>query len=58
MVGDSIVDALMTRAAGLGASVGVRTGVPLTRDEEQIFDFVVDSIEDLPALLDGGGVDA
>ena len=57
MVGDSIVDALTTRAAGLGAAVGVRTGGTLTRDEEQIFDMVVDSIEDLPALLDGGVVD-
>lgn len=57
MVGDSIVDALTTRAAGLGAVVGVRTGGTLTRDEEQIFDIVVDSIEDLPALLDGGVVD-
>lgn len=52
VVGDSIVDALMTRAAGLGAAVGVRTGGSLTREEEQFFDFVIDSIEDLPALLD------
>ena len=58
MVGDSIVDALTTRAAGLGAVVGVRTGGPMTPDEERFFDFVVDSIEDLPALLDHDDVDA
>ena len=58
MVGDSIVDALMARAAGLGAVVGVRTGGTLTRDREQIFDVIIDSIEDLPALLDRDAVDA
>ena len=57
MVGDSIIDALMSRAAGFGAAVGVRTGSALTRDQEQVFDIVVDSIEDLPALLDGDIVD-
>lgn len=56
-VGDSIVDALMTRAAGLGAAIGVRTGDRLTREQEQIFDIVIDSIEDLPALLDRDVVD-
>ena len=58
MVGDSIVDALTARAAGLGAAVGVRTGGTLTRDEEQTFDIVIDSIEDLPALLDRDVVEA
>ena len=57
MVGDSIIDALMSQAAGFGAAVGVRTGGALTQDQEQVFDIVIDSIEDLPALLDGGIVD-
>ncbi len=57
MVGDSIIDALMSRAACFGATVGVRTGGALTREQEQAFDIVIDSIEDLPALLDGDIVD-
>ena len=58
MVGDSIVDALMSRAAGFGAAVGVRTGGMMTPDQEQFFDVIIDSIEDLPDLLDRGVVDA
>ena len=51
MVGDSIVDALMARAAGFGAVIGVRTGGAMTRDLEQSFDLVVGSVEDLPKLV-------
>ena len=58
MVGDSIVDALMSRAAGFGAAVGVRTGGMMTPDQEQFFDVIIDSVEDLPDLLDRGVVDA
>ncbi|MDE0240771.1 MAG: HAD family hydrolase [bacterium] len=54
MVGDSIIDALMSRAAGFGAAVGVRTGGMMTPDQEQHFDVIIDSIDDLPALLDRG----
>lgn len=58
MVGDSIIDALMSRAAGFGAAVGVRTGGAMTPDQEQLFDVIIDSIEDLPPLLDRGVIDA
>ncbi|MCY4607905.1 MAG: HAD family hydrolase [bacterium] len=58
MVGDSIVDALMTRAAGFGAAIGVRAAGTMTQDQEPFFDIVIDAIDDLPALLGRGVVDA
>ena len=51
MVGDSIMDALMARAAGYGLVVGVRTGSAMTRQTERSFDVVIDSVEDLPGLM-------
>ena len=51
MVGDSIADVLMARAAGFGAVIGVRTGGAMTRDLERNFDLVVGSVEDLPKLV-------
>ena len=54
MVGDSIADALMARAAGFGAVIGVRTGGAMTHELEQSFDLVVGSVEDLPKLVERG----
>jgi len=51
MVGDSAADALMARAAGFGAAIGVCTGAASESELEPFFDAVVPSIADLPALL-------
>ena len=53
MVGDAAADAGMARAAGLGAAIGVLTGVATLGQLEPWFDVVVDSVADLPGLLAG-----
>ncbi len=53
MVGDTAADAGMARAAGLGAAIGVLTGVTTRGQLEPWFDVVVDSVADLPELLTG-----
>ncbi len=53
MVGDTAADAGMARTAGLGAAIGVLTGVATRGQLEPWFDVVVDSVADLPDLLTG-----
>ncbi len=58
MVGDSIADLLMARAAGFGAVIGVRTGGAMTRELERSFDLVVGNVGDLSKLVKRGDHDA
>ena len=54
MVGDTIADALMAKAAGFGAVIGVRTGSTMTQDQERSFDTIIESVDDLPRLMNVG----
>lgn len=53
VVGDAPADLAMARAAGVGLIVGVLTGVGASEDLAPLADEVLDSVADLPALLDG-----
>ena len=53
MVGDSAADALMARAAGFGAAIGVCTGAASALELEPYFDVVLPDINGLPGLLWG-----
>jgi phosphoglycolate phosphatase len=52
VVGDNLHDLEMGRAAGAGLLVGVLTGTSAHADLAPHADAVLDSIADLPALLD------
>ncbi|HEY4345877.1 MAG TPA: HAD family hydrolase [Parvibaculum sp.] len=53
VVGDNFHDLEMGQAAGVGLRVGVLTGTSARSDLEPHAHFVIDSIAELPALLDG-----
>lgn len=52
MVGDKVEDMQAAIAAGVGTKVLVRTGKPVTEQGEALADYVIDSLADLPRLLD------
>nr|WP_024965646.1 D-glycero-beta-D-manno-heptose 1,7-bisphosphate 7-phosphatase [Pantoea sp. IMH] len=51
MVGDKIDDMLAGKAAGVGKTVLVRSGKPVTEEGEKAADWVIDSLANLPARL-------
>lgn len=51
MVGDNLHDLIMARAAGAGLAIGVLTGNGTRKDLGPHADHLIDSIEDLPGLL-------
>jgi phosphoglycolate phosphatase len=51
VVGDNLHDLVMARAAGAGLAIGVLTGNGTREDLSAHADHVIDSIEDLPRLL-------
>ncbi|MCF8470840.1 MAG: HAD family hydrolase [Parvibaculum sp.] len=53
VVGDNRHDLEMGRRAGAGLNIGVLTGTGGRADLEPLADHVIESITDLPALLDG-----
>jgi len=55
MVGDNRHDLEMARAAGAGLAVGVLSGTGTRETLEPMADVVLESIADLPALLNGAG---
>lgn len=55
MVGDNLHDLDMGLAAGVGLRVGVLTGTSARSDLEPHAHFIIDSIAELPALLDSLG---
>lgn len=54
MVGDKNDDILAGRAAGVGRTVLVRSGKPVTAEGEKAADWVINSIADLPARIRQG----
>ena len=50
MIGDKIEDVLAGKGAQIKTNILVRTGKPITTEGEQIADFVLDSIADLPRI--------
>jgi phosphoglycolate phosphatase len=53
VVGDNLHDLVMARAAGAGLAIGVLTGNGTRETLDAYADHVIDSIEDLPRLLQG-----
>ncbi|MGL4861400.1 MAG: D-glycero-beta-D-manno-heptose 1,7-bisphosphate 7-phosphatase [Enterobacteriaceae bacterium] len=51
MVGDKLEDLQAGRAAGVGTTVLVKTGKPVTDMAQQTADIVIESLADLPALI-------
>lgn len=51
MVGDKIDDIRAGQAAGVGTTVLVRTGKPVTEEGEKAADCVINSLADLPDLI-------
>ncbi|OMQ20482.1 D-glycero-beta-D-manno-heptose-1,7-bisphosphate 7-phosphatase [Serratia oryzae] len=51
MVGDKIEDMQAAAAAGVGTKVLVRTGKPVTEEGEKAADWVLNSLQDLPAAI-------
>lgn len=51
MVGDKIDDVQAGKAAGVGTSVLVRSGKPVTPEGEAVADWVIDSLADLPKRI-------
>ncbi|KGT94788.1 D,D-heptose 1,7-bisphosphate phosphatase [Erwinia typographi] len=54
MVGDKIDDMLAGKAAGVGRTVLVRSGKPVTAEGENAADWVINSLADLPARIRQG----
>lgn len=54
MVGDKPEDMQAAIAAGVGTKVLVRTGKPVTEQGEQLADWVLNSLADLPAAIKSG----
>ena len=52
MVGDKTEDMQAAIAAGVGTKVLVRTGKPITEQGEALADFVIDSLADLPRIIE------
>lgn len=52
MVGDKLEDMQAARAAGIGHCILVRSGKAITHEAEAAADAVIDSLADLPALID------
>lgn len=55
VVGDNVHDVEMARAAGAGLAIGVLTGNARREHLEDHADYLIQSVEDLPALLAGLG---
>nr|WP_230326836.1 MULTISPECIES: D-glycero-beta-D-manno-heptose 1,7-bisphosphate 7-phosphatase [unclassified Serratia (in: enterobacteria)] len=51
MVGDKIEDMQAAAAAGVGTKVLVRTGKPVTEEGEKAADWVLNSLQELPAAI-------
>ncbi|MFC0309184.1 D-glycero-beta-D-manno-heptose 1,7-bisphosphate 7-phosphatase [Gallibacterium trehalosifermentans] len=51
MIGDKLDDVLAGRAVGVGCTVLVRTGKPISTEIEKEANYVIDSIADLPELV-------
>jgi phosphoglycolate phosphatase len=51
VVGDNVHDVEMARAAGAGLAIGVLTGNARREHLEAHADYLIDSVEGLPALL-------
>nr|WP_202629156.1 D-glycero-beta-D-manno-heptose 1,7-bisphosphate 7-phosphatase [Serratia fonticola] len=51
MVGDKIEDMQAAAAAGVGTKVLVRTGKPVTEEGEKAADWVLNSLQELPAVI-------
>lgn len=51
MVGDKVEDLLAAQGAKVRSKILVKTGKPITPEGEQLADYVIDSISDLPNLL-------
>ncbi|MDU4092920.1 MAG: D-glycero-beta-D-manno-heptose 1,7-bisphosphate 7-phosphatase [Pantoea sp.] len=51
MVGDKIDDVQAGKAAGVGTTVLVRSGKPVTADGENVADWVIDSLAELPKRI-------
>ena len=51
MVGDSLKDILAGQAAGVGTTVLVRTGKPITEEGEKRADWVIDGLAQLPETI-------
>lgn len=51
MVGDKVEDLLAAQGAKVRSKILVKTGKPITPEGEQLADYVIDSIADLPNLL-------
>ena len=58
VVGDNLHDLVMARAAGAGLAIGVLTGNGTREDLGAYADYIIDSIEDLPRLLQALGASA
>jgi phosphoglycolate phosphatase len=58
VVGDNLHDLVMARAAGAGLAIGVLTGNGTRDDLGAYADHIIDSIEDLPRLLQALGASA
>lgn len=54
MVGDKIDDMLAGKAAGVGRTILVRSGKPVTAEGENAADWVINSLADLPARIRQG----
>lgn len=54
MVGDKIEDMMAGAAAGVGKKVLVRTGKPVTAEDEKAADWVLNSLAELPARIKQG----
>lgn len=54
MVGDSVHDLAMGRAAGVGLNVGVLSGTSDRTDLQDLADVLIDTLESLPELLELG----
>lgn len=51
MIGDTVQDMVAGKAAHIQLNVLVKTGKPITKEGENLADYVLDSIAELPALL-------
>lgn len=54
MVGDKIEDMLAAKAVGVGKKVLVRSGKPVTAEDEAAADWVLNSLKELPARIKQG----
>ncbi|MFD1804991.1 D-glycero-beta-D-manno-heptose 1,7-bisphosphate 7-phosphatase [Pasteurella oralis] len=53
MIGDKVEDILAGKGANIAINILVRTGKPITSEGEKLASYVLDSIVELPKLLNG-----